>query len=202
MSSRTKTTPFEAIYGHTPPPLLSYGDRKTLNNEVESSLKARDLAINALKQNLFVAQNRMKKMANLKRKELKLRVGEEVYLKLRPYRQRSLARKRSKKLAPRFYGPYKIIDEIWAVAYRLKLPPEAAIHNVFHISQLKPKLGNQQVVQHQHPMLTEDFELQLWPETVLGIRWSKELGANEWLIKWHGLPESEATWESVYQMNQ
>ncbi|TYK17995.1 putative F-box/LRR-repeat protein 9 [Cucumis melo var. makuwa] len=36
----------------------------------------------------------------------------------------------------------------------------------------------------------------------LGIRWSKELGANEWLIKWKGLPESEAIWESVYLMNQ
>ncbi|KAA0065939.1 putative polyprotein [Cucumis melo var. makuwa] len=139
----TKTTPFEAVYGRTPPPLLSYGDRKTLNNEVESMLKARDIAINALKENLYVAQNRMKKTADLKRRELKLRVG-EVYLKLRPYRQCSLARKRSEKLAPRFYGPYKIIEEIGAVAYRLELPPEAAIHNVFHISQLKPKLGNQQ----------------------------------------------------------
>ena len=51
-------------------------------------------------------------------------------------------------------------------------------------------------------MLTENFELQLWPENVLGIRWNKELRANEWLIKWQGLPESDATWESVYQMNQ
>ena len=87
------------------------------------------------------------------------------------------------------------------MAYRLQLPPEAAIHNVFHVSQLKLKLGKQQV-QHQPPILTEEFERQLWPETVMGIRWSKELGANEWLIKWKGLPESEATWESVYQMNQ
>ena len=51
-------------------------------------------------------------------------------------------------------------------------------------------------------MLTEEFELQLWPETVLEIRWNKELGANEWLVKWKGLPEAEATWESVFQINQ
>ncbi|KAL4018114.1 hypothetical protein IC575_021704 [Cucumis melo] len=198
----TKTTPFEAVYGRSPPPLLSYGDKKTTNNEVEVLLKERDSALSALKENLTLAQNRMKKFADLKRRELKLKVGEEVYLKLKPYRQRSLARKKSEKLAPRYYGPYKIIEEIGAMAYRLDLPPEAAIHNVFHISQLKPKLGAQQVVQHQHPMLTENFELQLQPENVLGIRWNKELGANEWLIKWQGLQESDATWESVYQMNQ
>ena len=114
-------------------------------------------------------------------------------MKLRPYRQRSLARKKFEKLAPKYYGPYKIIEEIAAVAYRLMLPLEASIHNVFHISQLKLKLGKQQAVQHQQPMLTEEFELQLWPETVLGVRWNQELGGNEWLIKWKGLSNSEAT---------
>ncbi|KAA0050226.1 transposon Tf2-1 polyprotein isoform X1 [Cucumis melo var. makuwa] len=102
----------------------------------------------------------------------------------------------------RYYGPYRITEEIGAVAYRLDLPPEAAIHNVFHISQLKLKLGKQQNVQHQQPILTKDFELQLWPKTVLDIRWNKELGANEWLVKWKGLDDSEATWETVYLMNQ
>ncbi|TYK07869.1 Transposon Tf2-11 polyprotein [Cucumis melo var. makuwa] len=132
-------------------------------------------------------------MADLKRRELKFKVGEEVYLKLRPYRQGSIANKRSEKLTPKYYGPYRIIEEIGEVAYRLELAPKAAIHNIFHISQLQLKLGKQQEVQHQHPMLTKEFELQLWPEMVLGIHWSKELGANEWLIKWKGLPESEAT---------
>ena len=141
-------------------------------------------------------------MADRNRRELKFKVGDEVYLKLRPYRQRSLARKKCEKLAPKYYGPYKITEEIGAVAYRLMLPPEASIHNVFHISQLKLKLGSQQAVQHQQPRLTEEFELQLWPETVLGVRWNRELGGNEWLIKWKGLPDSETTWESVFQMNQ
>lgn len=41
------------------------------------------------------------------------------------------------------------------------------------------------------PML--EFELQLWAETMLGVRWSRELGANEWMVKWKGLLESEPT---------
>ena len=179
----TRSNPFRIVYRRQPPPLLSYGNKKTLNDEVESMLKERDLALNALKENLSIAQNGMKKMADTRRRELKFKVGDEVYLKLRPYRQRSLACKRSEKLAPKFYGPYKIIEEIGEVVYRLQLPPEAVIHNVFHISQLKLKLGNQQVVQHQQPILTEDFELQLWPETVLGVRWNKDLEGNEWLVK-------------------
>ena len=99
-------------------------------------------------------------MADRNQRELKFKVGDEVYLKLRPYRQRSLARKKCEKLALKFYGPYEIIEEIGEVAYRLRLPPEAVIHNVFHISQLKLKLGKQHVVQQQQPILTEDFELQ------------------------------------------
>ena len=121
----------------------------------------------------------MKKMVNTKRRELKFKVGDEVYLKLQPYRQRSLARTRSDKSAPKFYGPYKIVEEIGEVVYRLQLPPKASVHDVFHISQLKLKLGKQQVVQIQQPVLPEDFELQLRPETMLRIRWNTELGAND-----------------------
>ena len=81
-------------------------------------------------------------MTNRNRRQLKFKVGDEVYLKLRPYRQHSLARNKCEKLAPKFYGPYKIIEKIGEVVYRLMLPPEAVIHNVFHISQLKLKLGS------------------------------------------------------------
>ena len=73
-------------------------------------------------------------MSDRKRKELKFKVGDEVYLKLRPYRQCSLARKKWEKLAPKYYGPYKIIEEIGEVVYRLMLPSEAIIHSVFYIS--------------------------------------------------------------------
>ena len=112
----TKTTPYQSVFGRIPPPLLSYGWKKSPNNDVEVMLKERDLAINALKRNLCIAQNRMKKMADRNRRELKLKIGDEVYLKLRPYRQRSLARKKCEKLSSKFYGPYEIIEEIGEVA--------------------------------------------------------------------------------------
>lgn len=89
----------------------------------------------------MVAQNRMKKQADSKRRELVFEVGDEVLLKLHPYRQRSLARKKCAILAPRYYGLCKVIERVGEVAYKLELPPEAAIRNVFHISQLKKMVG-------------------------------------------------------------
>ncbi|TYK02329.1 RNA polymerase II C-terminal domain phosphatase-like 1 [Cucumis melo var. makuwa] len=58
------------------------------------------------------------------------------------------------------------------------------------------------LVQHPFPALTEEFELQLKPESVLGIRWNGQIAVNEWLVKWKGLPDSEATWERVTEMKQ
>ena len=58
-------------------------------------------------------------------------------MKLQPYRMKSLAKKPNEKLSPRFYGPYKVIQRIGEVAYKLELLEDSKIHPVFHISMLK-----------------------------------------------------------------
>lgn len=77
----------------------------------------RDIALVALKEHLTLAQNRMKKFYDQKRREVEFEVGSEVFLKLRPYRQRTLAKKRCERLSPKFYGPYLVIERIGQVAY-------------------------------------------------------------------------------------
>ena len=68
---------------------------------------------------------------------MKFNVGDHVYLRVSP--TRGVQRFRVKgKLAPRYAGPFEIIEECGPVAYRLQLPSRlAAIHDVFHVSQLK-----------------------------------------------------------------
>lgn len=85
-----------------------------------------------LKDHLNLAQQRMKRQANKKRKDIEFQEGDWVYLKVRPYRQKTLSRKRCEKLSPKFFNPFLILNRIGNVAYRLQLPSEAQIHDVFH----------------------------------------------------------------------
>jgi len=45
---------------------------------------------------------------------------------------------RSRKLSPKFLGPYQITRRIGPVAYEIALPPQLSnLHPVFHVSQLR-----------------------------------------------------------------
>lgn len=65
-----KTTSYQVVYGRPPPPILSYGEKKTSNNSVDQLLQERDQTFNAFKENLAIALNRMKKQVDLRRRDL------------------------------------------------------------------------------------------------------------------------------------
>ncbi|KAJ9547439.1 hypothetical protein OSB04_019982 [Centaurea solstitialis] len=121
-----------------------------------------------------------------------------VYLKLMPYRQTTVAHHINQKLAPQFYGPYEVVERIGQVAYKLKLPPTSSIHPVFHVSQLKKMIGDQQVTVDLPAGCAAEFVME--PEKVLGTRKIGE--QREVLILWKGLPTTEATWELFEQIQQ
>ena len=140
--SSTNTTPFRAVYGRDPPPLIRFGSDSTSVLAVDQLLQERDLILNELKDHLCCAQSKMKSSADAHRRAVQFEVGDFVYIKLRPYRLRSLAKRPNEKLSPRYFGPYKVVQQIGPVAYRLELPSSTTIHPVFHVSQLKPALGS------------------------------------------------------------
>ncbi|GKE89701.1 putative reverse transcriptase domain-containing protein [Tanacetum coccineum] len=83
------------------------------------------------------ARDRQKSYAGLKRKPMKLQVGDRVMLKVLPWKGVVRFGKRGK-LNPRYVGPFKVLEKVGAVAYKLKLPQELSrVHNMFHVSNMK-----------------------------------------------------------------
>jgi hypothetical protein len=87
--------------------------------------------------NLRVAQSRQKSYVDHRRRELSFEVLDFVYLKVSPMRGLRRFKVRGK-LAPRFIGPFQILENRGEVAYQLEFPPQLFdVHDIFHVSQLK-----------------------------------------------------------------
>ena len=82
----------------------------------------------------------MKLNADKHRTEREFAIGDWVYLRLMPYKHKSMKQKHLGKLSPRYYG-LQILHKVGKVSYKLDLPPNSRIHATFHVSYLKEKLG-------------------------------------------------------------
>jgi len=83
------------------------------------------------------SQSRQKSYADQRRKPLEFAVGDHVFMRVNPTKGVGRTIK-SRKLSPKFVGPYQILRKIGPVAYEIALPPQLAnLHNVFHVSQLR-----------------------------------------------------------------
>ena len=75
-------TPFRAVYGREPPTLLRLVEEASKVDEVNVQIHEWNKILNELKENLSKAQNRMKKFADVKRREVSLEIGDLVFVKL------------------------------------------------------------------------------------------------------------------------
>jgi hypothetical protein len=131
-----KMSPLEVLYGrscNTPVSWSNIVNRVTIGPDM---LKEMEQQVTHIKQNLKVAQNRQKSYTDRKRTLREFKMGDHVYLRVRP-RKSSLRMGACAKLAPQYCGPFEFLDRVGPVAYRLALPPMVKAHNVFHVSLLK-----------------------------------------------------------------
>ena len=92
--------------------------------------------VEKIKQNLKAAQDRQKSYVDKHRVHREFCLGDHVYLRVRE-RKSSLKLGSCAKLAPRYCGPFELLERIGPVAYRLAFPASSRAHNVFHVSLLK-----------------------------------------------------------------
>ncbi|MCH79981.1 hypothetical protein A2U01_0000743, partial [Trifolium medium] len=191
-----KRTPFEALYGR-PPPVLIKGDvTHSAVEEVNRLMAERNDVLREMQEQLVRAQDVMRAQANKHRRDVEYEVGDMVYLKIKPYKMKSLAKRINQKLSPRYYGPYEILQRVGQVAYKLKLPEESKVHPVFHASLLKKYISPTVGFQPLPTCLNEEWQLEPTPEEALDTR-RNDQGVVEVLVKWKGLPDFENSWESA-----
>ena len=130
--------------------------------------------------------------------EISFDVGDWVFLQKRSYKKISLKKaNKDNKLSPKYNGPYKVLQNIGTMAYKLELHASSRVHPFFHVSCLKKAIGEKILVQTIFPELDEEGKILLEPEVVTEIRtrqvWNRSI--SEYLIKWKSLPTEDSTWE-------
>jgi hypothetical protein len=108
------------------------------------------------------------------------------------------------KLAPRYIGPYKILERRGEMSYKLELPPKLSeFHNIFHVSQLRKclqapsKPETFQAVDQDTNDLNNDLTYHERPIRILekDVRLTRRRKINMYKVQWSNHTGDEATWE-------
>ena len=107
----------------------------------------------------------MKQQAYQHCSKINFEVQDLVFLKLKPYKHMPLKQnKKDKKLACKYYGPYKVLWKIGTMDYKLELPPSSWVHLVFHVSYLNKVTGDKILEQTIFSELNEEGKIILEPK--------------------------------------
>ncbi|GJS38900.1 ty3-gypsy retrotransposon protein [Tanacetum coccineum] len=162
------------FYGVVALTMRPYFPSGASSRAIERCMIERDALLRQLKQNLLVTKHHMGMQANRKSRDVEFNTGDMVLVKLQPYRQVTLAKRHSNKLAKRYYGPFKVLERVCKVAYRLALPDSSKIHSDEHEGQPV-----------EQPLEICDTRIVL----------QKGVSARQVLVQWSGSSPEEVTWE-------
>jgi hypothetical protein len=190
---------FEALYGRrcrTPLNWLEPGERWFFRPNL---VKETEEKVQRIRQNLREAQARQKNYEDKRLRPLIFQVGDHVYLKVSPMKGVSRFRVKGK-FASQYIGLFPILERYGQVAYRLRLPRSlSAVHNVFHVSQLKKCLRiPDQTMDISDVNLDPDLTYSEHPIRVLDQkdRVTRKRTLKFYKVQWNQHTEEEATWES------
>ena len=186
--SDRKKTPFELMYGTKPhgiPTILEESNVESTEQRIEALDEARKEAIAAHKLAAECMENRIKS------KFKPFTLGQKVWLENRnlklPFK--------SKKIAPKRLGPFKITKVLSPLTYQLELPETWKIHNVFHTTLLTEYTENDIHGPNPEPPPPDliDGEEEYEVEGILNHR--PRNGKTEYYVKWKGYDHEENSWE-------
>eukprot|EP00253_Pinus_taeda_P028062 PITA_28062 len=135
--------PFEALYGRSCRTPLSWDrleDRVIIGPELIHEMEEQ---VRQIRQRLKEVQDIQKSYDDAHRTDRRYELGDHVFIRIKPNKS-TIQFGKGTKLSPRFIGPFKFVERVGPIAYRLALPPHLhRIHNVFHVSVLRHYIADQ-----------------------------------------------------------
>jgi len=157
-------------------------------------MEAREAFLSDVRHRLEQAQAAQKLHYDKRHRPVSYTVGDWALLRLRQRAPSSLPQSTIGKLKARYLGPYRVVQLINDVAVRLELPPQARIHDVFHVSTLKKFVGTPPSAP---PPLPDIHHGVVVPEPARVEQARLARGVRQVLVHWRGEPASSATWEDL-----
>jgi hypothetical protein len=190
-------SPFFLNYGYHPRGPGSV--RSRVNPDAASWLDRREQALAEAKRCLEAAQQRQKAWYDRSRRRVEYEPGELVMLTTEHMRVKDSSV--SRKLMPRWIGPFAVAAKVGEAAVRLDLPPGFKIHPVVHVSWLKSHKG--QAAAAPPPGYLESGDPEFTVERILDHEDRKKgrRVVRYYLVKWGGYTSSENTWEPATQLD-
>jgi len=190
--------PFEALYGRrcrTPLCWFESGESVVLGPDIVQQTTEK---VKMIQEKMKASQSRQKSYHDKRRKDLEFQEGDHIFLRVTPVTGVGRALK-SKKLTPRFIGPYQISERIGTVAYRVGLPPHLSnLHDVFYVSQLrKYVLDPSHVIPKDDVQVRDNLTVETLPVRIEGREVKTLRGKEIPLVKvvWEGATGESLTWE-------
>ncbi|XP_073025121.1 uncharacterized protein [Primulina eburnea] len=203
--SSIQMAPFEALYGRRCRSPLYWDDVDRATVTGPDMIHEMQQKVKLIQQRLKAAQDRQAAYANKRRRPLEFQQGDRVFLKVSPFRG-TVRFGMKGKLAPRYVGPYEILQRIGTLAYRLALPPSlSGIHDVFHVSMLrKYEPDPSHVLDISEVQLDPDVSYVERPVCILDRSERKLRSKIIPMVKvqWEHRGVEEATWETERHMRE
>ncbi|GJV70657.1 reverse transcriptase domain-containing protein [Tanacetum coccineum] len=178
------------------------GDSQLIGLEIIHDITEKIVQI---KSHFQAARDHQNSYANVRRKPLEFQVGDKVMLKVSPWKGAIRFGKRGK-LNPRYIGPFKILDKVGTVAYRLELQKQLIrVHNTFHVSNLKKCLSDETLaisldeIQIDEKIQFTEEPVKIMDHAVKRLKQSHILIVK---VRWNSRRGPEYTWEGEDQMQK